>query len=294
MLRERSRYDRFHVVDHSYAHLALLLPAGRIGVFCHDTDAFAPLFAPHAPRWRKALAGVLLAGLRRADVVFYSTGSVRDSIVRHALVPEQNLVHAPYGVAREFQPSPTAEDARLDGRPPFVLHVGSLIPRKNPEFLLRVVAAVRTVRPELELVQVGGSFSDAQERLVDELSLRPHLRRLSGLSREALAALYRRTRAVLLPSTAEGFGLPITEALSCGAPVVASDLPVLREVGGEAARYCPVNALYAWRDAVLRELDAPPGARADVRLRTAASYSSDAHARTIVAGHERALRARER
>lgn len=292
MLKERGRYDRFHLVDHSYAHLALLLPARRIGVYCHDTDAFLPLFQPHAPRWRKSLAGVLLAGMRRADVVFYSTGSVRESIVRHALVPEHLLVHAPYGVAREFHPVSTEEDARLDGRPPFVLHVGSLIPRKNPEFLLRLVAAVREQRPELELVQVGGTFSDAQERLLDELALRPHLRRLSGLTRSELAALYRRARAVLMPSTAEGFGLPITEALSCGAPVIASDLPVLREVGGEATDFCPVNALDAWRTTVLRALDTPPGTRADVRLRWAATYSWHAHASTIVAGHGRALASR--
>jgi glycosyltransferase involved in cell wall biosynthesis len=292
MLRERSHFDRFHVVDHSYAHLALLLPVGRIGVYCHDTDAFLPLFQPHAPRWRKALARVLLAGMRRADVVFYSTASVRESIVRHALVSPELLVHAPYGVAREFQPIPDVEDARLDGRPPFVLHVGSLIPRKNPEFLLRLVASLREARPELELVQVGGAFSAGLERLVDELALRSHLRRLSGLTRAELAALYRRARTVLLPSTAEGFGLPITEALSCGAPVVASDLPVLREVGGDAADYCPVNALEPWKQTVLRLLDAPRDARADVRLRTAASYSWHAHAKTIVAGHELASRAR--
>jgi glycosyltransferase involved in cell wall biosynthesis len=292
ILRERGHFDRFHVVDHSYAHLALLLPAGRIGVYCHDTDAFLPLFQPHAARWRKALASMLLAGMRRADVVFYSTESVRESIVRHALLPEHLLVHAPYGVAREFQPVPDAEDARLDGRPPFVLHVGSLIPRKNPEFLLRLVAALRKARPELELVQVGGVFSAEQERLVDELALRPHLRRLSGLSRAELAALYRRASAVLLPSTAEGFGLPITEALSCGAPVVASDLPVLREVGGDGAEYCPVNALEPWKQSVLRVLDTPREMRADVRQRTAASYSWHAHAKTIVAGHELASRAR--
>jgi glycosyltransferase involved in cell wall biosynthesis len=273
--------------------LALLLPAGRIGVYCHDTDAFLPLFDPHAPRWRKALASVLLAGMRRANVVFYSTESARESIVRHELVPEELLVHAPYGVAREFQPTPTDEDSRLDGRPPFLLHVGSLIPRKNPEFLLRLVAAVRKERPDLELVQVGqvgSAFSSAQERLVDELGQRQHLRRLSGLTRAELAALYRRARAVLLPSTAEGFGLPITEALSCGAPVVASDLPVLREVGGEAVEYCPVSELGAWRVAVLGELSAPSESRRDVRLRRAATYSWHAHAKTIVAGHERASR----
>jgi glycosyltransferase involved in cell wall biosynthesis len=291
MLRERSRYDRFHIVDHSYAHLSLLLPAGRIGVYCHDTDAFDPLFDRSAPRWRKALASVLLSGLRRADVVFYSTEPVRESILAHALVPERLLVHAPYGVAREFQPTPTAEDAHLEGSRPFLLHVGSLIPRKNPEFLFRLVASVRGMRPELELVQVGGTLSESQERLVDELGLRPHLRRLSGLTREELSALYRKARAVLLPSTAEGFGLPVIEALSCAAPVITSDLPVLREVGGDAVDYCPVGSLDAWQSAVLRELDTPRDARKDVRLRRAACYSWHAHAETIVAGHERASRA---
>jgi glycosyltransferase involved in cell wall biosynthesis len=287
MLRERGRFDRFHVADHSYAHLALVLPAGRIGVYCHDTDAFLPLFEPNASAWRRSLARLLLAGMRRADIVFYSTGSVRESIVRHSLVPEHLLVHAPYGVAREFQPGPTEEDARLDGRRPFVLHVGSLIPRKNPEFLLRLVASVRAQRPDIELVQVGGTFSNAHERLLDELGLRAHLRRLSGLSRGELAALYRRARAVLQPSTAEGFGLPIIEALSCGAPVVASDLPVLREVGGNATDFCPVNELDTWRSTLLGVLDEAPGARAEPRLRWAATFSWHAHARTIVDGHAR-------
>jgi len=53
---------------------------------------------------------------------------------------------------------------------------------------------------------------------------------------------------------AEGFGLPVIEALACGCPVVASDIPVLREVAGTAATYCPVAEIDAWRDAVTRLL----------------------------------------
>ena len=63
----------------------------------------------------------------------------------------------------------------------------------------------------------------------------------------------------MLPSDAEGFGLPIIEALACGAPVIASDLPVLREVGGDAVRYCAVGDVDAWSSAivdVIRERDA--------------------------------------
>jgi glycosyltransferase involved in cell wall biosynthesis len=291
MLAERARFDRFHIVDHSYAHLALLLPAGRIGVFCHDVDAFLPLFEVNAPRWRKALAATLLAGMRRADLVFHSTTTVREAILRHELVPEERLVHAPYGVARELHAAASEEDARLAERPPFVLHVGSFIPRKNPEFLLRLFGALKDARPGVEFVQVGATFSASQEQLVDELGLRPHLRRFGRLSHAALAPYYRTAAAVVLPSSAEGFGLPVIEALSCGAPVVATDLPVLREVGGDAVDYCTLDDLDAWRAAVLWVLDEPPSARREARLARAASYTWDVHAKTIVARHERASRA---
>ena len=63
-----------------------------------------------------------------------------------------------------------------------------------------------------------------------------------------LAAVYRRAALVLQPSEAEGFGLPVAEALACGTPVLASDLAVLREVGGEAAVYRAVGDVPAWSD----------------------------------------------
>jgi glycosyltransferase involved in cell wall biosynthesis len=70
------------------------------------------------------------------------------------------------------------------------------------------------------------------------------------MSREVLAAIYRHATLVLQPSDAEGFGLPVIEAMACGTPVVASDLPVLREVGGDAAAYAPVADTGAWSHTV--------------------------------------------
>ena len=64
---------------------------------------------------------------------------------------------------------------------------------------------------------------------------------LPFLDRATLAAVYRRSALVLLPSEREGFGLPVLEALACGTPVVASDIDALREVGGDAVRYCPAE-----------------------------------------------------
>jgi glycosyltransferase involved in cell wall biosynthesis len=71
---------------------------------------------------------------------------------------------------------------------------------------------------------------------------------LPFLERPQLAALYRRASVVLLPSDREGFGLPVVEAMACGTPVIASDIPALREVGGTAATYCPPADITRWVD----------------------------------------------
>jgi glycosyltransferase involved in cell wall biosynthesis len=84
---------------------------------------------------------------------------------------------------------------------------------------------------------------------------------LPFLDRATLAAVYRRAALVLLPSEAEGFGLPAAEALACGAPLLASDIPAVREVAGAAAEYRPVGDVAAWADAALSLLHAMPDAR---------------------------------
>jgi glycosyltransferase involved in cell wall biosynthesis len=105
---------------------------------------------------------------------------------------------------------------------------------------------------------------------------------LRGLTREQVASLYRAAAVVLQPSEAEGFGLPVVEALACGAIVVASDIPVLREVGGTAITYCPMGDVGAWVAAVERMLDDPAVAPPRVeRLAWASRYSWAAHSRTI-------------
>jgi glycosyltransferase involved in cell wall biosynthesis len=292
---ERS-YDAFHICDHSYAHLALRLPAKRTGVFCHDLDAFRALLQPALeprPFWFRWMMRRVLRGLQQAAIVFHTTQAVKDAILRYDMLPAERLVHAPLGHAPEFTaeplPDPTAERmlAHLVGKP-YLLHVGSCMPRKRVEFLLELFAALRPRLPELRLVKVGGAWTPAQADILRRYQLRPHLIHASDISRRTLAVLYRRAAVVVLPSEAEGFGLPVIEALACGAPVLASDLPVLREVGGEAASYAPVDDLSRWREQVLRILDAPPTLR-PVRLARASLFSWDQHARTIASAYEKML-----
>ena len=136
--------------------------------------------------------------------------------------------------------------------------------------------------PDLTLIQVGGEFTPPQREQVARLGVAGAVRQVRGVSRSQIAALYRRAALVLQPSEAEGFGLPVLEALGCGAAVVASDIPPLREVGGDAVAYCPVGDVGRWTVTIGRLLDHPEGvpSRAE-RLARAALFSWQRHARTI-------------
>jgi glycosyltransferase involved in cell wall biosynthesis len=205
------------------------------------------------------------------------------------LVDSARLIYAPYGIAPEFftESLDNVEREKATG-PPFLLHVGSCIPRKRIDVLLEVFAAVRKSWPEIRLTQVGGQWTPAQQRQIERYCLVPAVRQLRGLDRRTLAALYRQAALVLLPSEAEGFGLPVIEALACGAIVVASDIPVLREVGGDGTVYCPAAQVDCWADTVNRLLTNPSLApdRA-TRIAHARRYSWEKQATIILEAYQR-------
>ena len=285
-----SRFDFFHVADHTYAQLALSLPTGRTGVFCHDLDAFRCLFDPAAdprPRWFRNLAKRILAGLKKAAVVFHSTAAIGEQIQQAGLVSRDRLVQAPYGTSFEFQPSSSPGRLSLPwlsalGGRPCLLHVGSCITRKRIDVLLDVVEVVRKRIPEVCLVKVGGEWSRDHQARISQPGLSGAVIHARDLSRLELAEVYRRASVVLVPSEAEGFGLPVIEALACGCPVVASDIPALREAGGPAATFVPVGEIDAWADVVTRRLVEPDSSPSrSVRLEWSARFSWTAHAETI-------------
>jgi glycosyltransferase involved in cell wall biosynthesis len=288
-------FDFYHIVDHSYSQLVHALPADRTGVFCHDLDTFRCILEPdreRRPRWFRAMARHILRGMQKASLVFYTTETVRQQILRHQLIEPARLVQAPLGVSLEFHPSNVASEAAdrslaavPDGTA-YLLHVGSCIARKRIDVLLEVFARLRRDRPGLKLVKVGGEFDASQQQQIRRMGIEPDLIHLRDVSRERLAALYRAAAVVLQPSEAEGFGLPIIEALACGAIVVASDIPALREVGGGAVVYCRVGEIDDWMTTTERIIaDAKAAPSADVRRTRAARYSWDAHAATLLGAY---------
>jgi glycosyltransferase involved in cell wall biosynthesis len=284
--RQRNRFDAFHIVDHSYAHLVHSLPAERTGVFCHDLDAFRCLIEPRRdprPLWFRAMARRILRGMQRAAVVFHSTAVVRAEIERFGLIDPSRLVLAPYGISAEFTPDAPKADLPLAIEWPYLLHVGSNVPRKRIDVLLDVFAAVRLHHPEIRLIKLGPEFTAVQQSQIGDLRLSDGIVRLENLPRRAVAALYRHAAVVLQPSESEGFGLPLAEALACGATVLASDIAVLREVGGDGADYIPVADVGAWAAAVEKRL----AGRSRREVHFSRRFSWAVHAATIAAAYER-------
>jgi glycosyltransferase involved in cell wall biosynthesis len=289
MARRPGRF--FHVVDHSYAQLVHVLPSSRTGVYCHDLDALRPVLERDGgswPIWRRGLAWTLAAAMKSAALVFHSTREVGRSLERHGIAPRSRLVYAPYGAGPEFNAHPDPQDgadAALSGGAghPFVLHVGSEIPRKRLDVLFEVFARLRSKLPELRLVQQGARLSDAQRAHAERLGIAQSLIQPPKLTRKALAGLYRRAAVVLVTSEAEGFGLPVIEALACGAVVIASDIPVLREVGENGALYAPVGDIPAWTEVVGAALaDAPSVPPREHRIARAGTFTWNRHAETIL------------
>ncbi len=260
LLRQDRDFDLYHVLDHSYAQLVNQLPAERTMVTCHDLDTFRCLLDPEReprPRLFRAMARRILNGLRQAACVSCASVATRDQILAHGLIPSERIVLIPYGVhpacSPNPDPSPDAEASRLLGTPGDsidILHVGSTIARKRIETLLRVTAAVRRGFHRVRLIRIGSPFTADQRRLIAELDLGRSILQLPFIERSVLAAIYRRAALMMLPSEREGFGLPVIEAMACGTPVIASDLPALREAGGKAATYCPATDISAWTEAI--------------------------------------------
>lgn len=292
------RFDLYHVVDHSYAHLVHHLPADRTVVTCHDLDAFRSVLQPE-DEWRSPsfrwMSRRVLAGLRLAAHVPCDSEATRDGLMALAGFPAEQLSVIPNGAdATGWDGSDGLADleaARLLGprRPVEVLHVGSTISRKRIDVLLEVFAELRKTRPDARLVRVGGPFTAAQRVRARELGITgDSIVVLPFVDRATLAAVYRHATVALLPSEREGFGLPVVEALASGTPVVASDIPVLREVGAEAAEYCGVGDVAGWNRAILAliaERDTDPAAWQARKARgvtRAAQFSWATYAASVV------------
>ncbi|GEP06306.1 glycosyltransferase family 4 protein [Methylobacterium oxalidis] len=201
---------------------------------------------------------------RHAAHIVVNSADVGAQVARHIAdggLPVPGITVGHLGIEPAFRP----EGPRIDLDRPTFLVCGTIEPRKNHLLLLHLW---RSLSQELgvgapRLVLVGRRGWEA-ENIVDLLdrcaAIRDSVVEVSGLSTHGLGALMRSATALLMPSFTEGYGLPVVEAAASGLPVVASDIPVHREVGGPFAAFLDPLDGPGWRRAVA-ELSEPGSRR---------------------------------
>ena len=298
-----TRFDIYHIVDHSYAQLALELPAGRTIVSCHDIDTFRSLVEPEEdPRnpLFNLMTRRIAAGLRSAALVVCVSQAAHDDLVRFKLADPSRLRVVPNGIDPALLEEPPAEARASAARllPPQrgvfdVLHVGNDIPRKRLDRLAEIVSMLHKRGHRIRLVRVGSPLRHATRQRMLELSLGDVVE-LPFVAHDVLRALYERCDLLLLTSDREGYGLPVLEAFAAGKPVVASDIPALRESSGGLARVVPPDSLHDWVAAIEETLRVgdPSGSLAAERRAHAAARTWDHHVRGLLPVYEELLSGR--
>lgn len=216
-----------------------------------------------------------LAAIRAAQMVICVSESTRQDLFEFVGEIPGQVVHVIHnGVSEVFRPlSLTPAPA------PYLLYVGERRGYKNFGLLLEAMASL----PDLELLCVGGGALRAAELAGASDAVRRRVRHLGFVGNEALNELYNRAFCLAYPSSYEGFGIPVAEAMRAGCPVVSVRCKAVLEAGGDALTVAHAAAPRALADAVLRLEDAAYRSRmVTAGLVVAGRYSWDqTHAETL-------------
>jgi glycosyltransferase involved in cell wall biosynthesis len=223
-----------------------MYPPQRSGLRATTIHDLVPLHFPewvtgrtrsmHSRKYRNAAA--------TCGVIFANSAFTADDTAATLGFPRERIVVAHPGIGAEY----TADGPNAARERPYLLTVATLEPRKNLATLVEAFGLLGDL--DLDLCVVGGAGWGEQPQLD-----RPGVVRLGRVTDDELAQLYRGAAAVVYPSRFEGFGMPITEAMACGAPVVASSHPSLDEASGAAAVRCDPESPEAMAAAIREALD---------------------------------------
>jgi glycosyltransferase involved in cell wall biosynthesis len=270
-----------------HAPTLLAPPRGRrpLVVTIHDAVPWThpETLTPRGVRWHRRMAERVAA---EADAVVVPTRAVAEALHDHIRLRRVEVVGE--GVSSALAALPADADqrrARL-GLPAsgYLVSLATVEPRKGLDVLLE--ALTRTGAPDLPLLVIGqpGWGKVDLRQSAEDLRLDPHRVRVMGrLPDPDLAVVLHGATVLVVPSRAEGFGLPVLEGMAAGVPVVTSDAPALVEVGGGATRTAPVGDATALAD-VLADVVSDAHLRTrmvEQGLRSAAGFSWESAAATL-------------
>jgi glycosyltransferase involved in cell wall biosynthesis len=201
--------------------------------------------------------------LEQAAAVVVNSRATGDEVLATFPGVGHRLRHIALGVDPAFSP-PTADDdgsttrERFSCGRPYVLALGTIEPRKRIPILVSAWERLVDADPEAPDLVIAGRTGWGARAIMSHIAASAFSDRIhvpGYVPRSAAVDLLRHAEVFALVSEAEGFGLPLAEAICCGAPCVASDVPALREVGGEAALFVPSGDSTALADALRRALE---------------------------------------
>ncbi len=239
---------------------------------------------PRGVAWHRRMAGL---AARTADRIVVPTRAVADDLAAVLPLRPDRVAVVGEGASADLHPPADAQEraARLDlPDGGYLLSLATLEPRKGLDVLLAALA--HPDAPDLPLLVVGQPGWGGVDPLAEaaRLGIRPgRVRVLGRIDDPDLAVVLSRATALAAPSRAEGFGLPLLEAMAAGVPVVSSDAPALVEVGGGAAVVVPREDAPALA-AALAGVAGDSGLRARLAAagrRRAAAYTWEGAARTL-------------
>jgi glycosyltransferase involved in cell wall biosynthesis len=229
-----------------------LVGGGRKCTFVHDcimeTDSH---FAPGRRTRLLYMAHTALV-VRRSLVLTRSAASARD-IERFYGVPAADQEIIAGGIDADFAAGAVPRDrvGGLELPRRYLLQVGARRPHKNVSALVRVLPELPESYHLLLVGSIDERFPDPVPRLAESLGVAHRIRHVPSVSEPELHSIYAGAAAFTYPSLIEGLGLPLLEAMAAGVPVVASDIPVFREVAGDAATLLDPSDAAGWARAIL-------------------------------------------
>jgi len=227
-------------------------------VTIHDISfSVRPEWYSSSARWM--MAPVSRAAARRRQAVLTDSNFSRDEIARVYGVSASRVRVIPIAGDPAFVPGDAAVAAAraaalTGGDDRFLLFVGTMYRRRRVAHLIRAFDAVAAKIPGVRLVLVGSDPDGELARGLAAISARERVVRLAHVSEPELVALYQACAGCVYLSEYEGFGLPVVEAMACGAPVVTSQNASLPEVAGDAALYVALDDEAALVEALVRLL----------------------------------------